>query len=248
MFERRLALCPGYPGRMRSLLASLNVGAALLSLSVAHADKFNPVTTLPAEGSVQISAKAITLKFEPAVKGASENQAKKLEAARALAEKALNDPAVRSKIVYFSSVEFGGKPNAGYFQASRRQGRKDIAVISNTEILDALLASAAPDGAINLVVVIDVRERETTVGNFAKTPLATPDGITTINPTWLNRDSTSIADVADNLIHEHMHRIGFEHFGSRSNPRCASAPYVVGHLVCVFGSSEKCFPNRDSRC
>jgi hypothetical protein len=178
------------------------------------------------------------------VVAAPPNQAAKLERARLLAEQAINDPEFRRRVYHFSSVPYGGKPGDGYRHAERAQPIPHV-VTSNEEVVQALLDGNGLGGKIYLRV--EVTRDHTSLDDFARTPFEVPGGITSIFPDWL--DHASDAVVAENLVHEHLHRLGFEHEHSFSVKRCGSAPYAVGKLVCAKSAGDQaCFPVPPEKC
>jgi hypothetical protein len=51
-------------------------------------------------------------------------------------------------------------------------------------------------------------------------------------------DKLDVVGLADHLIHEHMHRIGFLHNYHKSKERCDSIPYAYGRTVCQFTTDK----------
>ncbi len=186
----------------------------------------------------------VRLVFAPPVDGASALQLAKLERGRRLAEHAINDPSFRERVFQFSSEPYGGGPGDGFLQAERAQPHLHP-IASNAEVLEALLRV---DAAL-IQLPIRVTKRGTSLSGFAKTPFQVPGGITSISPDWLDRPWVTDSMVAENLIHEHMHRLGFEHEPGFSIRRCGSVPYAVGQLVCAVAAGDAaCLPARGARC
>lgn len=176
---------------------------------------------------------------------ASSDQAKKLERARQLAEVAVNDPAFRRRVLAFSSKPYGGADKEGFTQAERAQPEAHL-IADNSEPLRALL-EGNDQGMIQLNII--VTDDGTSPDNFATTDIYNSSAATSINPEWLMRKSVTDADLAENLMHEHMHRLGFEHEHSYSRRRCGSVPYAVGHLVCAVSAGDTaCLPGPGARC
>jgi hypothetical protein len=189
----------------------------------------------------------VSVKFDQ-VTGATPAQAAKLERARVLAEQALNDTTFRTRAILFSSEPYGGRPGDGYLQAARLVDGRTQTVGSNTEVVSALLAGNGTDGAVHIRVDVTTA-RPRSRKDFAGTTLGMPDAVTDLFPGWLDDPTVTDAVVAENLIHEHLHRLGFEHEFNFSEARCGSAPYAIGKLVCaVSAGDEACIPHLPVRC
>jgi hypothetical protein len=100
-------------------------------------------------------------------------------------------------------------------------------------VLDALLLGNAPaDGTIRLVLSMENRRSEVghTQPNKAQTSVTFTDRFAF--------DAMGTADLANHLVHEHLHRIGFLHHQHFSAERCQSIPYAVGQLVCRIAKAR----------
>lgn len=190
------------------------------------------------------------LSISVSVTGGTCDDRAKIERGRVLAEKAVNDPAFRAAVLSFRSERFGGGAGAGYVQAERvwycqpssDQSTCRFPVRSNDEVLAALLAGYTGDPQIHIQVVL------TSSANIANTGVGPPDTPTELKPEWLRRADVSDAEVAENLVHEHMHRLGFQHNHDYSVERCGSIPYAVGKLACEAVGGKDCWPALGGTC
>lgn len=210
------------------MICQRSVVVSLLSITCAGAlpgcVEADGPRTVPVERPVasQPSAGRIAIRIARSA-GYSDEDRRKLDEAAQVAAEVINSDEFRERVLTYGS----GRSAAGFSQAARAFSSR--AVISNQEVLDALLAGNAPaDGTIRLFLSAETNSSE--VGHTR--PVPTMDGTTFTDRAKLR--SMGVADLADHLIHEHMHRIGFLHHKHYSVERCDSIPYAVGHLVCTI--------------
>lgn len=72
------------------------------------------------------------------------------------------------------------------------------------------------------------------------------DGTTYTSRAWLR--GASAAEIADNLVHEHLHRMGFTHERGYSRGRCSSIPYAIGDIGCEEAVAMRRFGLHSRRC
>jgi hypothetical protein len=148
-----------------------------------------------------------------------------------IAQKVLNDPEYRAAMVAYPDHH----GLAGFTQATMFGGGS---VASNASPMEALLRGNGPDGQIH--VWLDV---SFWVGGVGRTKQAAAhDGVTETNGGKL--DHLTVAQLADHIVHEQMHRIGYQHADPRSVERCDSIPYVYGRTVCAFATHKYGLPGR----
>jgi hypothetical protein len=152
----------------------------------------------------------------------------KLERAERLAEVVINDPEFQDAILLYSSGD-----EHGFTQADRYP---ENVVSSNSEPLEALLGGNGPPGAapevhLSLAIVPKVS------GGYGVTDMDGSEHAQTRTQANVY-DELSVARLANHLIHEHMHRMGFKHAECKSRARCHSVPYAIGRMVCEFATRK----------
>ena len=163
-------------------------------------------------------------------------------------QQAINSASFRNAVLDFRATRFGGEANESYRGAERIArcangvGSCRFTVMSSTSVLQALLAGNRTDGTIQIGVSL------TESANFANTGVGPPETPTELNPKWLRSASVRDEQVAENLIHEHMHRLGYEHDHGYARGRCASIPYAVGKLACDAVQGKDCWPGGNLPC
>jgi hypothetical protein len=227
----------------------LRAALAVLAVPACHASLPEVVPASDAPDDALLAHPSVSVRLEPTPLGATLAQAQKLERARGLLEAALNDREFRRRVLTFRSARFGGGVGEGYLQARRSLPAEHAVrrVDSSREVLRAILDTNSSDGLIHIPV--RVTSDGLSLESFAETPVGAADGVTSVFSSWLDRQSTSDALVAENLLHEHLHRLGFEHEHGRSLRRCASIPYAVGKFACAVSAGDAaCLPSASSRC
>jgi hypothetical protein len=157
-------------------------------------------------------------------------RAKLLTEARAIAERVLNDPEYRQVMRTYPDIH----GRSGFAQTTLFGGGR---VTSNAQPMTALLRGNGADGQIHIWLSIEgslSREERHTDQNRDET------GVTYSKGSVI--DSMTAAQLADHLVHEHMHRIGFQHEKRRSVERCDSVPYAYGRTVCQFAAHKYGLP------
>jgi hypothetical protein len=173
--------------------------------------------------------------------GYSRAERGQLDAAVQIAADVINSKEFQERVLTYGADRIPG----GFSQADR--AFSDHTLVSNQEVLDALLAGNAPsDGTIRLFLSMETRRSEVghTQPTESQTSVTFTDGAAF--------DGMGTADLANHLVHEHMHRMGFLHHQRFSAERCDSIPYAVGQLVCTIakarGASGTCELAANGRC
>ena len=158
----------------------------------------------------------------------SPSRSQKLQAAVSTAESVINDEEYKRVM-----RGYPGYHHLSHFaQATKFHGGT---VASNDEPMDALLRGNGADNQIHLWLVVENGGAEGhTDQNDAHTGFTHTTGATV--------DRMTVAQLADHLIHEHMHRIGFQHEQHRSAQRCDSVPYAFGRTACQFAIKKLGLP------
>ena len=97
--------------------------------------------------------------------------------------------------------------------------------LNNTQIYDKLMSGADdfnPEVDRDIDVYVEMYFKNNRVVGYTKP---------SINKTYLNRKffrSFDAADVACNLVHEYLHKVGFDHYSAKEH---SSVPYAIGYLV-----------------
>jgi hypothetical protein len=158
-------------------------------------------------------------------------------------EKAINDQEFRRRVLVYTSET---TPTVGYRQAYREFPGHNI--MGNDEVLAGLLGGNKRGGVIHLHEQVERKGSE--VGHTEMK--ATADGMTYTSRAWLR--GATIPEIADHLLHEQMHRVGFTHERDYSRDRCFSVPYAVGELACETvvrlgtGTIDDCDPTPRGKC
>jgi hypothetical protein len=159
--------------------------------------------------------------------GYSTEERRKLDDALQVATAVLNSPDFQRAVLAYGT----GRNPPGFSQAERAFPER--AVASNQEVLDALLSGNVPaDRTIRLFLSMEKKRSE--VGHTLPTP--GQDSVTYTDREHFARMGS--AEIAEHLIHEHLHRIGFLHHSGYSVERCDSIPYAVGRLVCTVAKGQ----------
>jgi hypothetical protein len=149
-----------------------------------------------------------------------------LRDAVAVAEKVLNDPEYRDAMrAYPEHHGISGFTQDTMYPSGR--------LASTTAPMDALLQGNGSDGGVHLWVQVE-HTLKNEVGHTDQNDAH--NGVTHTKDSVL--DHMTVAQLADHLVHEHMHRIGFQHEGKRSVERCDSVPYAYGRTVCEFATKK----------
>lgn len=156
-------------------------------------------------------------------------RADKLKAAVEVATKVVNDPEFGQTMRTYPGIH----SLPGFSQASLFGGG---VVKSSDQPMSELLRGNASDGQIHVLLSIEDHGNEDghTTQNAAHT------GVTFSRGKII--DEMTVAQLADHLVHEHMHRIGFQHAQHRSLERCDSVPYSFGRTVCEFATRKYGLP------
>jgi hypothetical protein len=165
----------------------------------------------------------IIIEQQDGYEGASRTE--KLKDAVAIAEKVLNDPDYRQVMRAYPSIH----SLPGFTQATLFGGGT---VTSSHQPMDDLLRGNGRDGQIHVWLSIEDHGNEDGHTN----PNAEHNAVTFSKGSII--DHMTVAQLADHLVHEHMHRIGFEHAKHRSAERCDSVPYAFGRTVCQFATKK----------
>jgi hypothetical protein len=160
-------------------------------------------------------------------------RAKKLKDAVDIAQKVLNDPEYRAAMIAYPDHH----GLAGFTQATMYGGGS---VTSNAEPMEALLRGNGPDGQIHVWLDVARLWLRDTVGHTAQS--RDHNGVTTTKGSVL--DKMTVAQLADHIVHEQMHRVDYQHADDRSFERCDSVPYVYGRTVCAFATHKYGLPGR----
>lgn len=148
------------------------------------------------------------------LKGFDPDQTKKMRKALILLEKTVRSEKFKQKVLAHTY-----KGSKTYY---RHRG------MSNEQIYAAILKGAevlnpVEDGVMNLSMTL-YHSQTNTVG------YTYPD----TNQIWVNTkyfDRYTLAEVANNAMHEWLHKIGFEHSFYNNDDRPFTVPYAIGEIV-----------------
>ncbi len=157
-------------------------------------------------------------------------RAQKLKDAVKVAEKVLNDSQYRAAMMAYPDHHGLTK----FTQATMYDGGN---VASNASPMDALLKGNGPDGQIHVWLAVE-HTLKNEVGHTVQN--AEHNGVTLTKAGALDR--LTVAQLADHIVHEHMHRIGYQHAGHETVERCDSIPYAYGRTVCAFATNKYASP------
>jgi hypothetical protein len=157
-------------------------------------------------------------------------RAKLLSEAVEIAQKVINDPEYQQVMRAYPSIH--GLP--AFTQATVFHGG---AVSSNDQPMDALLHGNGDDGQIHLWLTIETGWKYAFRNEDGHT-LQDDHHTGTTYGKGSAIDRMSVAQLAGFLVHEHMHRIGFQHADAPSIERCDSVPYAYGRTVCQFATKK----------
>jgi hypothetical protein len=183
----------------------------------------------PAAATTSASAPPIRIVVEEAKGYEGTARAAKLREAVAMAEKVLNDTEFGQVMRAYPGIH----GLAGFSQPTLYGGGS---FTSSDQPMTDLLRGNSSDGEIHLWLEIDSHGGED--GHTVQNPQHT--GVTFSKGSIV--DQMTVAQLADHLVHEHMHRIGFQHARSRSLERCDSVPYAFGRTVCQFAIEKYASP------
>lgn len=102
--------------------------------------------------------------------------------------------------------------------------------LSNQQILDRIYSGAdnintEPDGDIDVHVIMYYKSNRTVGYTYPGT-----------HKTWVNRRFYGeVKDIANNLIHEYLHKVGFDHSSASEH---TSVPYAIGLIIEVLIDRE----------
>ena len=106
--------------------------------------------------------------------------------------------------------------------------------MTNEQIYDFLMAGAekyptqsAPDHVMDLNLALYVASPFSDQSVIGYTSVDDP----TIHINRKIYRSSEISDIADNLVHEWCHKMGFEHDFEVTDRRPSSVPYAIGYIV-----------------
>lgn len=172
------------------------------------------LTAFPTSGAIRPwEAKITFVNFE-------KTEEEKVRAAVALIKKVIASDEFRSRVLnYAVAGKKGFVDNRGY---------------SNEEIYQKIFEGAeiigdtSKDGTMNVELELFHSPTKTIGYTFPDTTRI-----------WVNRryfnDYTPLK-VADNLMHEWMHKLGFDHARERTPEREHSVPYAIGYLIEELGA------------
>jgi hypothetical protein len=217
---------------------SLRPLAGVLALAAVACD--SPRTVPVAHPAVSRRSSPVRIEVVQRV-GYSDADRVRLDAAVQIAAEVINSSDFQRQVLTYGS----NRSPSGFSQADR--AFSDHPLTSNQEVLDALLAGNAPsDGTIRLFLSMERHPSE--IGHTQ--PTASQTSVSFTDRSAFNAMET--ADLANHLVHEHLHRVGFLHHQQFSVERCDSIPYAVGQLVCTMakarGASGACALAVDGKC
>jgi hypothetical protein len=144
-----------------------------------------------------------------------ENETQKMEAAIAEVIKVFNSYEFKQKILeHLFNGEMQFHDNEGYTNSQIY----DIILAADEEVLND-----GPDGEVDLQLTL-YYSSSSTVGYTYPSTLET----------WVNEkyfDKYDLSEVARNVAHEWMHKLGFTHDKYHNSSRPFSVPYAIGYMV-----------------
>lgn len=167
-----------------------------------------------------LPAAALSFKTNISLMGFSSSQASKYNQAIAIVKKVVATEAFRSKVLSFT---YGGSK-----QFANNNG------LTNAQIYQSILDAAerlkpAKNNTMDLGVKL-YYANNTVVGY-------TSPSITYINVNTKFFNNYSANQVAGNLFHEWLHKIGYDHDSAATARRPYSVPYAIGYIVRDLGKN-----------
>lgn len=179
-----------------------------------------PTTPKPPSPTTNVPTQALTFKTNVTYMNLTNTQADKYDKAVALVKKVVATEAFRTKILnhtYNGTKQFAnnnGKTNAQIYQS----------------ILDAA-EKLTPAKNNTMDVGVKMYYTNNSVVGWTNT------SITYINVNTKFFNNYAINNVAANLFHEWLHKVGYGHDSSSTTRRPYSVPYAVGYLIRDIGKN-----------
>jgi hypothetical protein len=171
-------------------------------------------TPPPTDVPTDVPSAALTFGFNVVVTGMTAAQQAKIDAAKALIKKVIGSSEFRTRVLNFT---YNGKKafvdNGGY---------------TNEQIYQKILDGAeelypTKNNTMDLEVELYYASTNTIGYTYAN-----------VTKIWMNTkyfNNYTAVEVSDNLTHEWLHKVGFDHASSYSVSRDSSVPYAIGYLV-----------------
>lgn len=160
-----------------------------------------------------------SLKVDVYLRNFNDWESRKIERAKEILEVVMNSPEFKTRVLNFT------------FKGERRFHRNEG--MSNQQILDHLMTGAEDlmpeaDGVMNFDLTLYTSWNPwSTVKGYTK-----PDTMRIwLHTKYFRRTSWTPVDVAANMAHEWVHKMGFGHAYENNPDRPWSVPYAIGRIV-----------------